>query len=62
MFEGDDVVPVGQNSAQREKLEETLVNVALVRVWPKAARQNTWRSQAFLEKVGKFLLEPSECA
>jgi len=41
MFEGDDVVPVGQNSAQREKLEETLVNVALVRVWPKTARQIT---------------------
>jgi hypothetical protein len=53
-------VPVRQNSAEREKLEETLVKRG---PWPRLAKgclPNTMAHLAFFEKLGKFQAEAAE--
>src|SRR4029077_4384440 len=54
--------PFAQICATGKSLKKLALHRRARPPWSKAARQIAWRSLAFLEKVGEFLLEPAECS
>src|SRR5207253_11242664 len=59
---GDDAIDGPAASAAAAQTACPASTLLTFRTPSKAAKQITWRSLAFLEKIGQFLLEPVECS